>query len=64
MIKIGIDYYPEHWERSLCEEEAARMQAVAHGTDLLSFFRWRTSRTGADPMGRCLREWKSTARDL
>lgn len=28
--------------------EGYALQAVAHGADLLSFFRWRTSRTGAE----------------
>ncbi len=28
MIQIGIDYYPEHWDRSMWEEDAGRMEAL------------------------------------
>lgn len=40
MIKIGIDYYPEHWERSLWEEDVERMQALGVHVVRLAEFAW------------------------
>lgn len=38
MITIGIDYYPEHWDRALWEEDAARMaRAGAHVVRIAEF---------------------------
>lgn len=28
MIKIGIDYYPEHWDSSMWEEDFSRMERL------------------------------------
>ena len=40
MIRIGIDYYPEHWDRSLWEEDAARMEALGVHTVRIGEFAW------------------------
>ncbi len=40
MIRIGIDYYPEHWDRSLWEEDAARMEALGTHVVRIGEFAW------------------------
>lgn len=40
MIRIGIDYYPEHWDRALWEEDAARMEALGVHVVRLAEFAW------------------------
>ena len=40
MIQIGIDYYPEHWDRSLWEEDAARMAELGVHTVRMAEFAW------------------------
>ena len=40
MIRIGIDYYPEHWDRSLWEEDAARMEALGVHVVRIGEFAW------------------------
>lgn len=40
MIRIGIDYYPEHWDRSLWEEDAARMAELGVHTVRIAEFAW------------------------
>lgn len=40
MIRIGIDYYPEHWDRSLWEEDAARMEALGAHVVRIGEFAW------------------------
>lgn len=40
MIRIGIDYYPEHWDRTLWEEDAARMEALGVHVVRLAEFAW------------------------
>lgn len=40
MIQIGIDYYPEHWERPLWEEDADRMAALGVHVVRMAEFAW------------------------
>ncbi|MGM9607151.1 MAG: beta-galactosidase [Oscillospiraceae bacterium] len=40
MIKIGIDYYPEHWDRSLWEADLAAMAALGVHTVRIAEFAW------------------------
>lgn len=40
MIRIGIDYYPEHWDRSMWEEDAARMEALGTHVVRVGEFAW------------------------
>lgn len=40
MIRIGIDYYPEHWDRSLWEEDAGRMEALGTHVVRIGEFAW------------------------
>ena len=40
MIRIGIDYYPEHWDRSMWEEDAARMEALGTHVVRIGEFAW------------------------
>lgn len=40
MIQIGIDYYPEHWNRALWEEDAARMERLGVHVVRLAEFAW------------------------
>ena len=40
MIRIGIDYYPEHWDRSLWEEDARRMAALGTHVVRIGEFAW------------------------
>lgn len=40
MIRIGIDYYPEQWDRTLWEEDAARMKALGIHVVRLGEFAW------------------------
>lgn len=39
-MKVGVDYYPEHWEREIWEEDAARMQAAGITVVRLAEFAW------------------------
>lgn len=40
MIQIGIDYYPEHWNRALWEEDASRMEQLGVHVVRLAEFSW------------------------
>ena len=40
MIRIGIDYYPEHWDRSMWEEDAARMETLGVHVVRIGEFAW------------------------
>ncbi len=40
MIKIGIDYYPEHWDRSMWEQDAADMAKLGVRTVRMAEFAW------------------------
>ena len=40
MIKIGMAYYPEHWDRSLWERDAARMKKLGVHVVRLGEFAW------------------------
>ena len=40
MIRIGIDYYPEHWDRSMWEEDAGRMEALGAHVARIGEFAW------------------------
>ena len=40
MIKIGIDYYPEQWDRALWEEDAVRMRALGAHVIRIGEFAW------------------------
>ncbi len=40
MIKIGIDYYPEHWPPALWEEDAARMERLGVHVVRVAEFAW------------------------
>ena len=40
MIRIGIDYYPEQWDRVLWAEDAARMKALGTHVVRLAEFAW------------------------
>lgn len=40
MIRIGIDYHPEHWDRSMWEEDAARMEALGTHVVRIGEFAW------------------------
>lgn len=40
MIRIGIDYYPEHWDRSMWEEDARRMEALGTHVVRIGEFAW------------------------
>jgi len=40
MIRIGIDYYPEHWDRSMWDEDAARMEALGVHVVRVGEFAW------------------------
>ena len=39
-MKVGVDYYPEHWDRAIWEEDAARMQAAGISLVRLAEFAW------------------------
>lgn len=39
-MKIGVDYYPEHWDRSLWEEDAKLMQKTGVKIVRLAEFAW------------------------
>ncbi len=39
-MRIGVDYYPEHWERSLWEEDAALMAKTGVQVVRLAEFAW------------------------
>ncbi len=40
MIKIGIDYYPEQWDRALWEEDTVRMRALGAHVIRIGEFAW------------------------
>jgi len=40
MIQIGIDYYPEHWDRTLWDEDFARMEQLGVHTVRMGEFSW------------------------
>ena len=40
MIKIGIDYYPEHWDRSLWRDDLQRMKAAGIRVIRVGEFAW------------------------
>ncbi len=40
MIRIGIDYYPEHWNPSLWEEDCARMKELGTHVVRIAEFAW------------------------
>lgn len=44
MIRIGIDYYPERWDRGLWEEDAGRMEALSVHVERLEEFARRAVR--------------------
>ncbi|SKC89167.1 Beta-galactosidase GanA [Burkholderia sp. YR290] len=39
-MKVGVDYYPEHWDREIWEEDAQRMQAAGITVVRLAEFAW------------------------
>ncbi len=39
-MRIGVDYYPEHWDRSLWEQDADRMQSLGVRLVRLAEFAW------------------------
>lgn len=39
-MRVGVDYYPEHWDSSVWEEDAARMQKVGISLVRLAEFAW------------------------
>ncbi|WP_429393155.1 beta-galactosidase [Robbsia andropogonis] len=39
-MNVGVDYYPEHWEREIWEDDAARMQRVGITIVRLAEFAW------------------------
>jgi beta-galactosidase len=39
-MKVGVDYYPEHWDRSLWEQDAQRMQEAGITIVRLAEFAW------------------------
>jgi len=41
-MRIGVDYYPEHWDRSMWENDARLMQEV--GVDLIRMAEFAWSR--------------------
>lgn len=45
MIRIGIDYYPEQWDRTLWEEDVIRMKAL--GAHVISPLTWAFGATAA-----------------
>ena len=40
MIKIGIDYYPEHWDKSMWQEDIRQMAALGIHTVRIAEFAW------------------------
>lgn len=40
MIEVGVDYYPEHWERKLWESDIARMQKAGVRVVRIAEFAW------------------------
>ncbi|MDD3486194.1 MAG: beta-galactosidase [Atopobiaceae bacterium] len=40
MIKVGIDYYPEHWDRSMWETDVATMEAMGVDVVRVAEFAW------------------------
>ncbi|MGM9538054.1 MAG: beta-galactosidase [Candidatus Onthomonas sp.] len=40
MIQIGIDYYPEHWDRAMWEEDASRMAKLGAHVVRIAEFAW------------------------
>lgn len=40
MIKIGVDYYPEHWDRELWEKDIARMKKAGVKVVRIAEFAW------------------------
>lgn len=39
-MKIGVDYYPEHWEESLWEQDAEQMQEIGVNVVRMAEFAW------------------------
>lgn len=39
-MKIGVDYYPEHWDKSLWEQDADRMKAAGVNIVRMAEFAW------------------------
>lgn len=39
-MRVGVDYYPEHWERSLWEPDARQMKAAGVSVVRLAEFAW------------------------
>lgn len=39
-MKVGVDYYPEHWDRAIWEQDAERMQAAGITLVRLAEFAW------------------------
>ena len=39
-ISLGVCYYPEHWDKSLWEEDLERMKAVGIRTIRIGEFAW------------------------
>lgn len=40
MIQVGVDYYPEHWDKALWEEDAAKMQEAGVSVVRIAEFSW------------------------
>ena len=40
MIKIGVDYYPEHWDRELWDKDIARMKKAGVKVVRIAEFAW------------------------
>ena len=40
MIKIGVDYYPEQWDRTMWEKDAAAMETLGVQTVRIAEFSW------------------------
>ena len=40
MIRVGVDYYPEHWDRSWWEDDAREMARVGINTVRVAEFAW------------------------
>lgn len=39
-MKIGVDYYPEHWDKALWEEDASLMKKTGVSVVRLAEFAW------------------------
>ena len=40
MIKIGVDYYPEHWDREWWDKDIARMKKAGVKVVRIAEFAW------------------------